>query len=329
MRPRVFAIPLLLGCALFGHIRPAAADGPVIVVPWLKVPAAVRDAATDKAPDGGTMGQVEMTMKNGKIVYDVHVILGNGQGEKVLEFDKNGHSPEPLVLAPEPPPPPEPAAATEAPPPPPVPKPEKTGLEEFSDSAIEGNAKQEYEIGQHFEYGSQGERQDYAQAATWYKKAVSHGSAAAAFSLGNFYTDGLGVQKNDAEAAQWYRKAAEGGHVDGQFNLGQINAHGTGVPQNWKAACFWFTLAAQNHAKGAEAARDEAAKHLTAKQLEDIKAKLATWKPDISKADQPEAPVAPATIVAPPVEKVDPTNVKSITPATDPNKKQAPARLDD
>jgi TPR repeat protein len=57
------------------------------------------------------------------------------------------------------------------------------------------------------------------------------------------YEDGKGVKEDWGEAARWYRKSAEQGNPDGQFRLGRAYQFGIGVPQNRQEAIRWFDKA--------------------------------------------------------------------------------------
>jgi TPR repeat protein len=52
-------------------------------------------------------------------------------------------------------------------------------------------------------------KDDYAAAASWYRKAAEQGDARAQFNLGIMYAEGEGVPQDYAVAASWFRKAAE------------------------------------------------------------------------------------------------------------------------
>jgi hypothetical protein len=72
------------------------------------------------------------------------------------------------------------------------------GIDKLLESGLNDNA-------------DQGVRQDYRQAAAWYRKAAEQGNADAQFNLGYLYDKGQGVPQDYAQAAAWYRKAAERG----------------------------------------------------------------------------------------------------------------------
>lgn len=94
-----------------------------------------------------------------------------------------------------------------------------------------------------------GVTKDYAQAATWWRKAAEQGHAEAQCNLGVCYSNGMGITQDKAQAAFWYRKSAEQGHADGQFNIGACYAEGTGVEKDVAQAIFWYRKAVdQGHA---------------------------------------------------------------------------------
>src|SRR5258706_1813016 len=105
-------------------------------------------------------------------------------------------------------------------------------------AADQGSATAQYNLG--VQYG-----EDYAVAATWFRKAADQGHFVAPFNLGSMYLGGRGVSENSGEAAKWFRKAAGQGYADAQLNLGLMYTKGHGVPQNFAEAARWFRLAAE------------------------------------------------------------------------------------
>ncbi len=98
----------------------------------------------------------------------------------------------------------------------------------------------------------EGVRQDYDEAANWYRKAAEQGYAAAQNSLGSMYEEGKGVQQSYAKGLSWYRKAAEVGNVDAQHNLGLAYYKGKGVQRNYGEAAGWYRKAAEQGYAGAQ-----------------------------------------------------------------------------
>ncbi|KAI9011763.1 hypothetical protein DFJ74DRAFT_684590 [Hyaloraphidium curvatum] len=90
------------------------------------------------------------------------------------------------------------------------------------------------------------EREDFSEAARWFRKAADQGHAQAAYNLGSLYERGRGVAQNFAEAARWYRTAADSDDPDpdAQVNLGLLYERGTGVKRNFSEAAKYYRKAA-------------------------------------------------------------------------------------
>ena len=117
--------------------------------------------------------------------------------------------------------------------------------------AKKGSSEAQFNLGKMYEQG-QGVKQDYTQAADWYRKAAEQGHAVAQFNLGSIYGFGFGVKQDDAQELFWYRKAAEQGDADAQFQMGKMYAEGKGVEANDVEAFNWYLKAANNHFTGAQ-----------------------------------------------------------------------------
>ena len=82
---------------------------------------------------------------------------------------------------------------------------------------------------------------------------AKHGLAPVQFILGECYEFGeKGFKQNKKEAVKWYRKAAEQNEVNAQFNLGCCYADGEGVQQDKLKAAKWFYNAAKQGDKSAK-----------------------------------------------------------------------------
>ena len=90
---------------------------------------------------------------------------------------------------------------------------------------------------------------DKAAAFGWYKKAAELGDAFAQLLCGVMCDDGEGVPQDKAAAFGWYQKAAEQGNADAQFRCGVRLDDGDGVAVDKVAAFGWYKKAAeQGHA---------------------------------------------------------------------------------
>ena len=98
----------------------------------------------------------------------------------------------------------------------------------------------------------QGVKQDYADAARWYRKAADKGDVAAEVNLASLYLRGAGVSKSDHEASIWLRKGAEEGTVYAQAMLAYLLSEGRGVKQDYAEAAEWYRKAANQGDVGAQ-----------------------------------------------------------------------------
>jgi TPR repeat protein len=101
--------------------------------------------------------------------------------------------------------------------------------------------------------------------------------------LGIIYELGLGLPQNYAEAATWFRKAADRGDSDAQVELGKMYLEGRGVPQNYVLAHMWFNLAAakeynDNYREGS-LNRERTEKMMTPAQVTEAQKLAHEWKP--------------------------------------------------
>ncbi len=84
--------------------------------------------------------------------------------------------------------------------------------------AIQGDPEAQYKLGSLY-YSGNSVKQDYSQAALWYRRAAQQGNVDAQYSLGNMSLMGEGITQNNSEAVRWYTLAAEQGHDSAKHNL--------------------------------------------------------------------------------------------------------------
>jgi len=138
-----------------------------------------------------------------------------------------------------------------------------------------------YLLGWQYETGIDA-TQDYAKAASWYRKAADLGSPQGQFGLGVLYENGYGIPQDFTQATVWYRKAAEQGDPDAQCALGEKYYRGQGVQRDYAEAYFWAYLAmsgSQINTAPEDAAvlRDDAASHLSSTVLTQTRARARKW----------------------------------------------------
>ena len=97
-----------------------------------------------------------------------------------------------------------------------------------------------------------GVRQDFDEAAKWYRKALWKGSAEARCGLGLMYLSGKGVVRDTGKALKWLQESADLGFAGAMKSLGDMYAGGDGVPQDDEAAADWYRNAAEHGSADAE-----------------------------------------------------------------------------
>lgn len=81
----------------------------------------------------------------------------------------------------------------------------------------------------------------------WLRRAVEHGSAAAAYRLGCCYEEGIDVEQDMAKAFELYKKGAEGGDCDAQYALVNCYEYGIGTEKDPKKAWEWLKKSAEGN----------------------------------------------------------------------------------
>ena len=130
-------------------------------------------------------------------------------------------------------------------------------------------------------YKGNGVKQDYAEAAKWYRLAADQGLAKAQHMLGVMYDSGNGMPPDYAKALSWYRVAADQAYAPAEFELGNQYAAGKGVPQNYTEAYIWFSLAAASGHEKAREQRDIYAGKLSHEEIMEAQQRAAQLFEDI------------------------------------------------
>lgn len=148
-----------------------------------------------------------------------------------------------------------------------------TALQEWRLLAEQGDPSAQVSLGNMYAAGV-GVSQDFAHAASWYRRAAASGDAVAGAALGPAYVSigevfarGKRMPRDSTAAAKWFRLGAEQGNADAQNRLGMLYAAGDGVPRDDVTAYAWFSLAAAQGSDEAVANRAAARLRLTPSQL--------------------------------------------------------------
>jgi hypothetical protein len=118
-------------------------------------------------------------------------------------------------------------------------------------AAAQGDAKGQFNLGIAYDKGD-GVTRDRAEALSWYRKAADQGLAQAQNLVAEAYSEGNGVAQDYAAAVEWFRKAADQDYAPAQLHLGTMYATGRGVPQDYVQALHWYRLAAEQGKPAAE-----------------------------------------------------------------------------
>jgi TPR repeat protein len=89
-----------------------------------------------------------------------------------------------------------------------------------------------------------GVRQDFKEAAGWYKLAADQGDPEALYALGRLHMDGRGLEKDIARAAELFRQAGDLGQSTALRELGYLYLRGEGVEKDEYRAAAYLTRAA-------------------------------------------------------------------------------------
>ena len=101
------------------------------------------------------------------------------------------------------------------------------------------------------------------------------------------------MQRNYFEAARLLQLAAQQNLVRAQTNLANLYSQGQGVPLDYVAAFAWYSRAIAGGDKSAVRPRENLARVMTKKQLDEAKTYLASSSPAvISEISEPSLPTA-------------------------------------
>lgn len=87
--------------------------------------------------------------------------------------------------------------------------------------SYDGDSRASLTLGLRFDYGIQGENQNYQSALNWYQRSSDQGNSNAMVHLGYLYLFGLGTDQNTDRAKQLFTAASNAGNMDGSAALGR------------------------------------------------------------------------------------------------------------
>ena len=98
------------------------------------------------------------------------------------------------------------------------------------------------------------------------KAAAEKGDIYGQVLMGDYYSKGIGVEKDDEQAVRGYRKASERDVDLAQFHLGNYYAEGVGVPKDFVEAYAYLNLAGRKFGD-ARRNRDKLESKMSAEQI--------------------------------------------------------------
>lgn len=121
------------------------------------------------------------------------------------------------------------------------------GRPPLKDRAAAGDPEAQFSLGKNYEAGRSGLKQDYAMAASWYRKSAEQGNVWAQASLGILYHSGKGLPHDDVQSEMWFIISADRAPTDDRDTIVEM--------------------------------RDSVAAHLTAPQMAEARRLAQEWKP--------------------------------------------------
>ncbi len=113
--------------------------------------------------------------------------------------------------------------------------------------------------------------QEPTRSLRWYLQSAQEGHAASQYQVGLMYERGSGVERSWEQALHWYQLAAVQDYPPAQFALGELYRFGDGSDKSEKIdrvlAYVWYYLSARNGYESAVAARDLMTRVLEPSQL--------------------------------------------------------------
>ena len=115
-------------------------------------------------------------------------------------------------------------------------------------AAEKGDTEAQYKVGNYYF-----SRNNFSEAAEWYRKAAEQGHSKARTRLGDcYYNKGEYFYNRGyySEAVDWYRRAAELEHSGAEFKLGLCYETGRGVARDYYLAVKWYAKSRSKTAGG-------------------------------------------------------------------------------
>ena len=110
--------------------------------------------------------------------------------------------------------------------------------------------------------------EDLPEALQSCRQSAAEGDAQAQYELGQFYYSGQDGEPDLPQALDWFERASLQGHAEAQYQLGLMFFHGEGVSANKVQAYIVLKMAAVNGSEAALDSADEVAEQMPRAELE-------------------------------------------------------------
>ncbi|KAG0439288.1 Chitin synthase regulatory factor 3 [Dictyocoela muelleri] len=103
----------------------------------------------------------------------------------------------------------------------------------------------QYRIARIYEFGELGRDKNITDAVFWYKKSADNGQIDAQLALSTLYFTGVQnvLESNYLTAYKWALKSAVKGHLGAAYCVGEFIENGIGVKRDLVHALWWYTIA--------------------------------------------------------------------------------------
>ena len=109
---------------------------------------------------------------------------------------------------------------------------------------------------------------NYALALHWAQRGAAAGYVQSMKTLGEYYLDGVIVEKDHPQAFKWFKAAAQGGCPSAMIVVSRMYGEGDGTEKNLREAVFWASLGGFSIPAG-----------LSRSELAEVQELTAAWKP--------------------------------------------------
>jgi TPR repeat protein len=146
-------------------------------------------------------------------------------------------------------------------------------------------------------------KQDYGEAAHWFRAPADSGNDQAQFYLGSMYARGNGVERDDAEAIQWLTKSATQRNTRAMGMLATQLFSRSRDEQDLVDAYVWSHLAAEyDPVQAMTSARSVIEQYCTDQQKKRGRTAISEWKrkwtnePRERASSPPQGPAQPSRL---------------------------------